>query len=121
MLYRAKNPCTHLSSLFSNAYCYVLPSDVEGMPLSLLEAMSYGNCCLTSSIPECTEILGKRGRVFEKGDVADLKRKLEELLADGQAVEALRSTTCEYVCGKYDWQRIAEETLALYRGKDGRP
>lgn len=33
-----------LQELYSNAYVYVLPSDVEGMPLSLLEAMSYGNC-----------------------------------------------------------------------------
>lgn len=37
-----------LQELYSNAYVYVLPSDLEGMPLSLLEAMSYGNCCLTS-------------------------------------------------------------------------
>lgn len=38
---------------------YVLPSDVEGMPLSLLEAMSYGNCCLVSDIKEITEVVGK--------------------------------------------------------------
>ena len=41
-----------LAELFSNAYVYCLPSDLEGMPLSLLEAMSYGCCCLTSDIPE---------------------------------------------------------------------
>ena len=35
-----------LEELYSNAYIYTLPSDLEGMPLSLLEAMSYGNCCL---------------------------------------------------------------------------
>ena len=39
-----------LEELYSNAYLYVLPSDLEGMPLSLLEAMSYGNCCLVSDI-----------------------------------------------------------------------
>ena len=42
-----------LDELYSNAYIYTLPSDLEGMPLSLLEAMSYGNCCLVSDIPEC--------------------------------------------------------------------
>ena len=39
-----------LDELYSNAYIYTLPSDLEGMPLSLLEAMSYGNCCLVSDI-----------------------------------------------------------------------
>ena len=43
-----------LEELYSNAYLYVLPSDLEGMPLSLLEAMSYGNCCVVSDIPECS-------------------------------------------------------------------
>lgn len=49
-----------LQELYSNAYVYVLPSDLEGMPLSLLEAMSYGNCCLTSDIKECTEVVGNK-------------------------------------------------------------
>ena len=46
-----------LDELYSNAYVYTLPSDLEGMPLSLLEAMSYGNCCLVSDIPECAEVV----------------------------------------------------------------
>ena len=46
-----------LGELYSNAYIYTLPSDLEGMPLSLLEAMSYGNCCLVSDIPECAEVV----------------------------------------------------------------
>ena len=50
-----------LEELCSNAYIYCLPSDLEGMPLSLLEAMSYGNCCLTSDIDECSEVLEDKG------------------------------------------------------------
>lgn len=46
-----------LEELYSNAYVYVLPSDVEGMPISLLEAMSYGNCCLVSDIAENLEVV----------------------------------------------------------------
>ena len=46
-----------LAELYSNAYLYTLPSELEGMPLSLLEAMSYGNCCLVSDISECTEVV----------------------------------------------------------------
>lgn len=62
-----------LEELYSNAYVYVLPSDLEGMPISLLEAMSYGNCCLTSDIPECTEVCGDKAVCFEKGNTASLK------------------------------------------------
>ena len=46
-----------LDELYSNAYVYTLPSDLEGMPLSLLEAMSYGNCCLVSDIDECASVV----------------------------------------------------------------
>lgn len=50
-----------LEELYSNAYIYVLPSDVEGMPISLLEAMSYGNCCLVSDIAENMEVVKDAG------------------------------------------------------------
>lgn len=57
-----------LDELYSNAYIYTLPSDLEGMPLSLLEAMSYGNCCLVSDIPECTEVVEDKALIFKKSD-----------------------------------------------------
>ena len=65
-----------LEELYSNAYVYVLPSDLEGMPMSLLEAMSYGNCCLVSDIAECTEVVENKAISFKKGDIEDLKEKL---------------------------------------------
>ena len=61
-----------LDELYSNAYIYTLPSDLEGMPLSLLEAMSYGNCCLVSDIPECTEVVEDKPRLERCG--ADCKK-----------------------------------------------
>ena len=56
-----------LEELYSNAYCFVLPSDIEGMALGLLEAMSYGNCCIASNIPENTEVAEDHALYFEKG------------------------------------------------------
>ena len=53
-----------LDELYSNAYIYTLPSDLEGMPLSLLEAMSYGNCCLVSDIPECAEVVEDKALII---------------------------------------------------------
>ena len=57
-----------LEELYSNAYIYTLPSDLEGMPLSLLEAMSYGNCCLVSDIPECAEVVEDKASIRAKFD-----------------------------------------------------
>lgn len=51
------------------------------MPLSLLEAMNYGNCCLISDIPECAEVVEDKVVTFKKSDVNDLKDKLEWLLS----------------------------------------
>ena len=67
-----------LEELYSNAYIYTLPSDLEGMPLSLLEAMSYGNCCLVSDIPECAEVVEDKALIFKKSDVEDLREKLQD-------------------------------------------
>ena len=69
-----------LDELYSNAYIYTLPSDLEGMPLSLLEAMSYGNCCLVSDIPECIEVVEDKAIVFKRSDINDLRDKLARCL-----------------------------------------
>lgn len=106
-----------LAELYSNAYLYCLPSDLEGMPLSLLEAMSYGNCCVVSSIPECTEVVGDRAVVFEKSDAADLRKKLQRLLDDPKRVESFREKAADCICAQYDWEDVVEKTLAVYRGE----
>ncbi len=102
--------------LYSNAYIYVLPSDVEGMPLSLLEALSYGNCCLVSDIDECAEVVEDKGVIFKHGDIRDLKDKLNDLLNDPEAVIRYATEAADFVCDKYDWNRITDEVEKLYRG-----
>ena len=104
-----------LEELYSNAYFYVLPSDLEGMPLSLLEAMSYGNCCLTSDIPECTSVIENNGLSFKKGDVDDLREKLQMLCDDPTPVEKLKTTAAEYICSRYNWDDVTEKTLDIYK------
>lgn len=110
-----------LEELYSNAYIYVLPSDLEGMPLSLLEAMSYGNCCLTSDIPECAEVIGEVGVTFKKSDRDDLKLKLESLCNDCQAVNEYKLHAQDYVCNLYNWDEITLRTLHLYKLKNWDP
>lgn len=103
-----------LQELYSNAYVYVLPSDLEGMPLSLLEAMSYGNCCLTSDIPECADVIGEKGVTFEKGNTEALKKALQFLCNDKQTVDSFKKTAADYILKKYNWDDVAEKTLLLY-------
>ena len=106
-----------LSELYSNAYCYVLPSDVEGMPMSLLEAMSYGRCCVTSDIPECADVLDGVGITFSKGDLAALRSALSHAFADSDYVNLLGKMACRRVKAQFDWNSIVERTIELYRGQ----
>ena len=107
-----------LEELYSNAYMYVLPSDLEGMPLSLLEAMSYGNCCLTSDIPECTQVIEDMGVCFRKGDTDDLRDKLQQLCDDPQTVQHYKCNASDYICRKFSWDEVTRQTLALYNGEN---
>lgn len=103
-----------LQELYSNAYFYSLPSDLEGMPLSLLEAMSYGNCCLVSDIPECTEVVENKGVIFKSSNIEDLRTKLQMLCDKPEIVENFKSTAVDFICKKYNWNDIVNKTLKLY-------
>lgn len=105
-----------LEELYSNAYLYTLPSDLEGMPLSLLEAMSYGNCCLVSDIAECTEVVEDKAMVFRRGDVEDLREKLQTACDREELVQGYKKDAAEFICGKYDWDDITIKTLKVYEG-----
>lgn len=104
-----------LAELYSNAYIYCLPSDLEGMPISLLEAMSYGNCCLTSNIDECTEVCVNNAVYFEKGNAADLRDKLDYLIKNPQIVSSYKKKARDYICNKYNWDDVCDKTLQLYK------
>lgn len=107
-----------LDELYSNAYIYVLPSDLEGMPLSLLEAMSYGNCCVVSDIDECKEVVEDKAVVFNKGDVIDLKEKLQMLCNATDLVEKYKSEAADFICNKYNWDKVVRQTMNLYGKKN---
>lgn len=103
-----------LDELYSNARAFVLPSDIEGLPIALLEAMSFGNCCLTSDIPENLEVLGDCGVTFKHGDVGDLADKLGKLLQNTVRCDALGDRARRHVLETYDWDGVALHTEAVY-------
>ncbi len=104
-----------LEELYSNAYVYVLPSDLEGMPISLLEAMSYGNCCIVSDIPECVEVVERHAVVFSRGDVDDLREKLADLIKYPEVVDDYKRDASPFICKKFSWDKIVCETEKLYK------
>lgn len=103
-----------LCELYSNAYVYTLPSLLEGMPLSLLEALSYKNCCLVSDIAECVEVVEDKAPVVKAGDVDDLARVLQKLCDDEMLVKKYKNDARDFVLNKYDWDDVTLKTIALY-------
>lgn len=106
-----------LEELFSNCYLYVLPSDVEGMPISLLEAMSYGRQCLVSDIPENSLVAGGYAETFQRSDARDLRSKLEKLLAEDYSFPYTPEEIEAYILEKYKWDEIVLQTVKLYEGQ----
>ena len=101
--------------LYSNAYLYVLPSDLEGMPLTLLEAMNYGCCCVTSDIGECVDVMDGCGFSFPHGNVEALRETLQDLCDHPDKVEAHRDEAKKVISSKYTWQDITTQTDKLYK------
>jgi glycosyltransferase involved in cell wall biosynthesis len=114
-----------LDELYSNAALFVLPSLLEGLPLTLLEAASFGLPVVASSIPPHLEVLGSSApgrRLVEPGNVDALATELGRALADPAAellgAKGLRAEVCDH----YDWDLVTDATEDLYhRVLEGRP
>ena len=106
-----------LEELYSSALAYVLPSEVEGLSISLLEAMSFGLPVVVSDIPGNTEALGDppAGIVFKLRDCAALASALRRLRDEPRLRDHLGRMAAERVRLAYDWDAIAQVTLKVYR------
>ncbi len=102
-----------LAELYSNCYNYILPSDVEGMPISLLEAMSYGKNCIVSDIEENTQVIENYGVSFKRSDSNDLKKKLEDSINGKNRYNS--NEISNYILNKYNWDDVVEQTEKLYK------
>ena len=102
-----------LTELFSNCYMYVLPSDIEGMPISLLEAMSFGRRCLASDIPENKEACREYAQYFKKSDIESLREKLRESLEDPSKYRSF-DEIMNYCYKRFDWNKVTGASVRLY-------
>jgi len=107
-------PSTAMQALYAQAGLFVLPSSHEGLPIALLEAASHGLPVIASDIPANLEVELPREAYFRLGDVDELAGKLR-CAAGADIPRAERTRRGQEILARYDWARIAEQTLAVYR------
>ncbi len=110
-----------LNEALTNAALFVLPSDLEGLSLALLDAMGAGVCVLTSDIPENREVVDGAGFTFRAGDVDDLSRVMNRLLADPEIRAAAGRSARDLIREHYLWPNIAGQIAQVYEEVLGRP
>ncbi|MFQ5511657.1 MAG: glycosyltransferase family 4 protein [Candidatus Krumholzibacteriia bacterium] len=103
-----------LAELYSNCRLYVLASEVEGLPITVCEAMGYGRAVLLSDIPENREVGGPAAEYFKVHDVSKLTEQLEAMLEDSYDLGSRGRRGVERVAGHYNWDRLAEEVEGYY-------
>ena len=106
-----------LQELYTNAELFVLPSVLEGLPLTLLEAASYGTPAVASAIPAHLEVLGQGApgrRLFPPGDEAALAAELKAAFAGGEAERRGARALQAHVLETYRWDDVAAATDRIY-------
>jgi glycosyltransferase involved in cell wall biosynthesis len=106
---------TLLEELFSNARVFAQPSELEGLSIGLIEAMSYGLQCVASDIPENLEVIGNVGLSFRNKDTDDLQRVLERAIGSGPAVSAeIGARARRRVEEFFSWDLVVDQLEELY-------
>lgn len=103
-----------LEELFSNAALFVQPSELEGLSIGLIEAMSFGIPCLSSDIPENREVLGDAGLLFRNRDVADLEKQIAVALSDPAEGAELAAAGRRRAQDLFSWERVVDQLEDLY-------
>jgi glycosyltransferase involved in cell wall biosynthesis len=103
-----------LDELLTNAMIFVLPSDLEGLSLALLDAMGAGLCVLTSDVPENQEVVDGAGFTFQRGSAPDLADRLRFLIANPAVRQAAGQTARRRIEEQYQWQKIAGDIEKTY-------
>ena len=108
-----------LDALFSGAYLYALPSHMEGLSLSLLEALGHGKACVVSDIPENLEVVEDCAFTFPVGDTMALSDLLQDLLDDDISVSAMSSRAGKRAKSQFAWDNLALQYSEIYERLGG--
>jgi glycosyltransferase involved in cell wall biosynthesis len=103
-----------LAELYANAGVFVLPSSHEGLPIAMLEALSYNLPVLASDIPANLEVGLPDKLYFPLGDIPALAEALCRM-ADEATDPRQHLVPQSWVKERYNWPRIASRTLEVYK------
>ena len=98
-------------AILRNAWAYCLPSTIEGLPISLLEAMSYGNVCIASDIPANKEALGDSGIWVRPENATDITMRLDELYNNYDSVKWQGAANRERVKEEFSWEKKVSQYI----------
>lgn len=107
-----------LNQIFSGAKLFVQSSEMEGLSISLLEAMAHGLPCLVSDIVANREAAAETAEYFESKDIEDLEKRLRSLMSDEEKLNRLGEMGKARAEKLFDWDLVSEKVLALYRSQD---
>jgi glycosyltransferase involved in cell wall biosynthesis len=104
-----------LSTLFAGARFVVHPSVAEGLPIAVIEAMSYGKAVIAANIPENLELVKDHGISFKAGSAKQLAKKMIELAQDPMQAASIGHAAREFVESEYHWDDIGRATIEIYQ------
>jgi glycosyltransferase involved in cell wall biosynthesis len=104
-----------LDWLYANAYCVVIPSEIEGLALTLLEAMSYAKCVIYSDIPENAEAAEEVGIAFHNRNPDNLAEKIKMVLENRKMCQELGEKAQERIKKEYNWEFVVDQTEEVYK------
>jgi glycosyltransferase involved in cell wall biosynthesis len=103
-----------LQEVLTNAALFVLPSDMEGLSLALLDAMGAGICVLSSDTPENREVMADAGFTFRKGDVEHLRQMLTMLISDADLRFGIGKKAQRRIHQEYLWDNVIDRLEHIY-------
>jgi glycosyltransferase involved in cell wall biosynthesis len=96
---------------YRNCYAFCIPSTLEGLPMSLLEAMSYGKIAIASDIPACHEALGESGIYVPYEDDTSISNALRELAFSEEKFEWQKEANRERAKTLFSWENTTRKYL----------
>ena len=102
-----------LEALYRNAYAFILPSQQEGMPYAVLEALSCGALCILSDLSECRAIAKDHALYFRTGDKAALCDIIKNTAADPQLCRELTAGESEEILERFSLEKSADRILDI--------
>jgi len=117
VLFTGAVPFEDLRGLYAGASFFVFPSAAEGMPLTILEAMSSGLPVIATNIPGTDEVVieNYNGFLVPPRDVEALRSRIQVLTDDGKSCKKMGENARRFVMSKFSWRSTAEKTVEVYQ------